>query len=229
MSQINVPKDVKERIKSSYDAIAQKYNEWTRQHTPLRLEFVTKVFELLSSSPHSQQPHFLELGCGAGLPITQKLLSYPEARVTANDISTTQVKLARSNLLGYGEENAGNEERLTLLEGDMTKLSFPDQSFDAVFAFYSLIHLPREEQTEMIGKISRWLKPGGYLVANFAEHDSEAIVMDKWLDKDDWMFWSGWGKEKTLSIIEEAGLEVVESDIRMDVVDVSFLWVIARG
>lgn len=228
MSQTNVPEDVKERIKASYDIIAPKYNEWTVKHIPLRQEYAAKVFEFLSVSGSSQRPRFLELGCGAGLPITQKLLSCPEAHVTANDISTTQIELARNNLLGAAEENAGNSGRLTLIEGDMTKLSFADQSFDAILAFYSLIHLPRTEQTEMIRKIALWLKPGGYLVANFADSDMEAVVKEKWLDKNDWMFWSSWGKDETLKIIEEVGLKVVVSDVRKDEVNSSFLWVVGK-
>ncbi|KAF3062109.1 Sterol 24-C-methyltransferase erg-4 [Daldinia childiae] len=228
MSRTNVPEDVKERIKASYDIIAPKYNEWTVKHIPLRQEYTAKVFEFISASGPLQQPRFLELGCGAGLPITKKLLSHPEAHVTANDISTTQIELARKNLLGAAEENARSSERLALIEGDMTKLSFTDQSFDAVFAFYSLIHLPRTEQTEMVGKIARWLKPGGYLVANFFDSDKEAVVMEKWLDKNDWMFWSSWGKEETLKIIEEAGFQVVASDVRKDEVNSSFLWVVGK-
>ncbi|KAI0379188.1 S-adenosyl-L-methionine-dependent methyltransferase [Hypomontagnella monticulosa] len=222
------PENVKERLKSSYDAIAPKYNAWTAQHSELRLDYLEKLFKLLPAPGPSQQPHFLELGCGAGDPVTRKLLSYPGAHVTANDLSTTQVELARSNLLGDTEGNSASAGRLTLVEGDMMKLSFPDQSFDAVFGFYSLIHLPRTEQTEMIEKIARWLKPGGYLLANFAEDEQEAIVMEKWLDEKDWMFWSAWGKDKTLKVVESAGLQTVVGEVSKDVVDASFLWVIAK-
>ncbi|KAI2620719.1 S-adenosyl-L-methionine-dependent methyltransferase [Hypomontagnella submonticulosa] len=222
------PDNVKERLKSSYDAIAPKYNAWTAQHSGSRLKYLEKLFELLSAPGPSQQPHFLELGCGAGEPVTRKLLSYPGVHVTANDLSTTQIELAKSSLLGDGNDNAANAGRLTLIERDMMNLSFPDQSFDAVFAFYSLIHLPRVEQTEMIGKIVRWLKPGGYLLANFAEGEQEVIVMEKWLDEKDWMFWSGWGKDKTLKVVEDAGLEIVVSEVSKDVVDASFLWIIAK-
>ncbi|KAI1386829.1 S-adenosyl-L-methionine-dependent methyltransferase [Hypoxylon trugodes] len=229
VSDSKVPKDIKERIKASYDAIAPKYNEWTSRNKEMRTGYLEKVFDLLQVSSSPTELHFLELGCGAGLPITRILLqSNPKVRVTANDLSTAQIGLAKENLLGSAEENAGNAERLALVEGDMTKLSFPDQSLDAVFGFYSLIHLPREEQTEMIKKVAGWLKPGGYLLVNFAEADTEAIVMEKWLDEKDWMFWSSWGKEKTLKIIEEAGLDIVLSEFSTDVVDASFLWVIAK-
>ncbi|KAI1375696.1 S-adenosyl-L-methionine-dependent methyltransferase [Hypoxylon crocopeplum] len=220
-----VPSDLKERLKASYDTIAPAYNAWTAQHSASRLKYLAQTLELL---PLSQHLRVLELGCGPGVPVTRKLLSYPTVRVTANDISSTQIAVARANLLGTNEENDRNEERLTLVEGDMSALSFADASFDVVLAFYSVIHLPRTEQTEMIGKIARWLKPGGYLLANFADSAEEAIVMEKWLDEKGWMFWSGWGKEETLKIVGEAGLQVVVSEVSKDVVDASFLWVIAR-
>ncbi|XXG98774.1 hypothetical protein Hte_005104 [Hypoxylon texense] len=224
-----VPSDVKERLKASYDIIAPKYSAWTLRHPAQRLEYLEKLLALLPTSDPSRQLRILELGCGPGLPVTQKLLSYPTVRVTANDISTAQIELARANLLGAAEGSVGNaEERLTLVEGDMAQLAFPDRSFDAVVAFYSLIHLPRAEQTEVIGKIARWLKPEGYLLANFAEGEAEAVVMEKWLDEKGWAFWSGWGKEGTLRIIGEAGLQAVVSEVTGDVVDASFLWVIAK-
>ncbi|XDG09726.1 hypothetical protein ABKA04_009341 [Annulohypoxylon sp. FPYF3050] len=223
-----LPEDFKERLKASYDAIAPKYNAWTVQHSSIRMEYLAKVLELLPVSDPSQHPQFLELGCGSGLPVTKKLLSYPTVHVTANDLSTTQIELTKNHLLGASEGKVRDAERLTLIEGDMTGLEFPDQSFDAIFAFYSIIHLPRAEQTEMINKIARWLKPGGYFLANFPEKESEAIVVEKWLDEKGWMFWSGWGKEGTLEIVKEAGFHIVVGEVSDDVVDSSFLWIIAK-
>lgn len=45
------------------------------------------------------------------------------------------------------------------------------------FAFYNLIHLPRAEQTEMVGKIAWRPRPSGYLLANFSEGKAEAVVI----------------------------------------------------
>ncbi|MCP2248251.1 Methyltransferase domain-containing protein [Lentzea aerocolonigenes] len=41
----------------------------------------------------------------------------------------------------------------------MTALDFPDGSFDGIRAFYSILHVPRAEQSGLIAKIARWLKP----------------------------------------------------------------------
>ncbi|KAI1158861.1 S-adenosyl-L-methionine-dependent methyltransferase [Nemania serpens] len=221
-----VPTDLKARLKASYDAMAPTYNEWTIPHSQQRTEYLGKALDHLKPETRPDGLAFLELGCGCGLPVTKRLLSYSAARVVANDLSDTQVSLARKNLIRGPEDEAAR--RLELVQGDMTALEFPDGSFDVVVAFYSLIHLPRTEQTALLARIAKWLKPGGYLVANFAKEELEAVVMEKWLDERGWMFWSAWGEEKTLEMIKTAGFEVVVADVVEDVVDASFLWVIAR-
>lgn len=113
----------------------------------------------------------------------------------------------------------------------MLALDFAPESFDAVVGMYSIIHLPREEQVEMLKKIVGWLKPGGWLFANFGAADLEAAEAKNWLGEEKgWMFWSGWGAEGTLEKIREVGLEVVVNEIKVDEdeVAVKFLWVLAK-
>lgn len=217
------PVDIKARLKDSYDTIADVYNDWTKQQFSYRLTYLEK---LLALPPFNQTPdevpaaNILELGCGAGIPGTAALLAHGSGvHVIANDISSVQI--------ARGKEKLGSE-RVTWLEGDMMKLEFQDATFDAVVGFYSLIHLPRDEQVVMLGRIVRWLKPGGYLLANFSSREMESTVNDNWLADKGWMFWSGWGTEGTLEKAKEAGLEVLEADVVQDNVDGSFLWLIAR-
>ncbi|KAI1174660.1 S-adenosyl-L-methionine-dependent methyltransferase [Nemania sp. FL0916] len=234
---VPVPTDLKDRLKASYDAMASTYNSWTLPNSQQRIEYLDKALAELSP-PQPHNPSFLELGCGCGLPATAKLLSLPRARVIANDLSDTQLALARENLAhlhadGNGDSHGGFSARgdrsLQLIQGDMHALTFAEGQFDLVAAFYSIIHLPRSEQTAMFQRIARWLRPGGVFVANFAAEPLEAAIIDKWLDRDEgWMFWSAWGAEKALEEIEKAGLEVVVKDVIKDVVDHAFLWVVAK-
>ena len=77
----------------------------------------------------------LDIGCGAGVPVTQALSG--RFAVTGVDISSEMVRQARANVPGA-----------TFIHGDITSVDFPDSSFDAVVAFYSIFHLPREEHPE---------------------------------------------------------------------------------
>lgn len=220
MSTNLAPPDLKQRLKKSYDAIATRYNAWTIPNSQQRLQYLDKILALVGdagSSPRS----VLELGCGCGVPVTQKLLSHDHYHVTANDLSSTQIEAARENLKGY-------ENHLRLMEGDMALLEFSDGSFDMVVGMYSLIHLPRAEQQEMFQKIAKWLKPGGYLLANFSAEATEGVVFEKWLADEGWVFWSGFGSEETTTKVKEAGLTVLVSEVSEDAVAASFLWIIAK-
>lgn len=224
------PADLKSRLKASYDAIAPKYNEWTILHSTTRLRYLDQLLGRLPTTPLSYPTtpvSVLELGCGYGVPVTQKLLSYPNFSVTANDISSAQLALARASLLPDPPGPAHG--RLILLEGDMLALDFTPATFDAVVGMYSIIHLPRDEQVEMLRKIVAWLKPGGWILANFAAEESVGREVQNWLEEEKgWMFWSGWGSEGTLEKLKEAGLEVIVQETVEDAVNETFLWILAR-
>ncbi|KAI0485244.1 methyltransferase domain-containing protein [Xylariaceae sp. FL0804] len=255
--------ETKARLRDSYDAIAGRYNAWTTTHSAQRLAYLDRALGHLNLNLNLNQNHplplplpqhqpweeehdeggkglrVLELGCGAGLPVTKALLGVRGvARVIANDLSGAQIRLAGENLRdGAGDDydddgDQGGQRRrpqLELVEGDMTKLAFEDGSLDLVLGFYSVIHLPREEQTEMIARIVRWLSPGGLFLANFGVEAAEAQTLDKWLGEDKgWMFWSGWGKDGTLKVLREAGLEILMEEVKEDVDDATFLWVLAK-
>jgi ubiquinone/menaquinone biosynthesis C-methylase UbiE len=219
-----VPENLKARLKESYDAMAETYAaRFTKEDDPVRLGYIRHLIEALSADD-TKEANVLELGCGTGVPATKFMLQNgePSFHVTGNDLSTTQIKLARKNLAGF-------EDRLKLVEGDMLALDFPDATFDVVTGFYSVIHLPREEQTQIMKKIQGWLKPGGYFLANFSAEDMERAEIDNWLKHEKgWMFWSGWGKDGSLKIVKDAGLEVLIGEVLEDVGDSTFLWVLAK-
>ena len=216
------PEDLKSRLAASYDIVAPEYNSWTVKHSSgLRLTWLNKLLSQLPSSL-TKKTEILELGAGAGLPTTKAILDHShDIHVLANDLSSHQLSLLQANLSDYAD-------RITTLESDMVSLSPSAHTLTAVVGMYSLIHLPRAEQSLLISRIHSWLRPGGLLLANFAEAVSEEQINENWMGEGGWMYWSGWGVDKTKEVIEENGFEIIESEVVRDVVDANFWWVLAR-
>ncbi|HEX6780069.1 MAG TPA: class I SAM-dependent methyltransferase, partial [Ktedonobacterales bacterium] len=153
--------------------------------------------------------------CGVGLP-TARILA-ERFQVTGADLSARHIALARQNV-----PNA------TFLQADMTALTFPPARFDAVVGFYSIIHVPRQEQPGLLRDIAGWLKPGGLFVAAMGTSDVEQDILH-WMGAP--MYWSHFDSETNRRLVLEAGLQIVraaEETAPEDGVPITFLWVVAQ-
>jgi SAM-dependent methyltransferase len=205
--------DPKRIVAAGYDEIAVRYLAWSDlRPSPTRLRYLALALELIPAGSD-----VLELGCGAGIPMTVALA---EGRaVTGVDISATQLEMARRNV-----------PTATFIQADMTTLAFDPASFDAVVAFYSLTHVPRDEQIALLGRIRSWLRPGGLFLASMGADDEPGDVEADWLGVD--MYFSHFGAKANRRLVERAGLIVEQSEIAIepeDRHDARFLWVIARA
>ena len=205
--------DPKRIVAAGYDVVAERYLEWSgKRPSGPRLRWLSKALELIPPGAD-----VLELGCGAGIPMTAALA---EGRhVTGVDISGTQIELARRNV-----------PAARFLQADMTTLDFPAATFDAVVAFYSLTHVPRDEQGPLLERIAGWLRPAGVFVASMGVDDDPGGVEADWLGVD--MYFSHFGAKKNRRLVEAAGLEIESSEINAepeDRHDARFLWIVARA
>jgi hypothetical protein len=99
-----------------------------------------------------------------------------------------------------------------------------------VVAFYSLTHVPRDEQGDLLGRIRRWLRPGGLFLASMGADDEPGDVEADWLGVD--MYFSHYGAKANRRLVERAGLVIERAEIAVepeDRHDARFLWVVARG
>lgn len=208
--------DLKRLVESGYDHIAQRYLEWVQRDFAskkpfTRLRYLHKLLERLPA-----QAQILELGCGAGIPCTYLLAQH--GHVTGIDISAAQIALARQHI-----------PDATLVQADMMLLSFPPASFDAVTAFYSLIHLPRAEQVVLIERLAAWLRPGGWFLVNLGTLNDPGSIESDWLGAP--MYWSSYDAQTNIDLICQAGFIPVETETIVDDEDgepVSFLWMLAK-
>jgi 2-polyprenyl-3-methyl-5-hydroxy-6-metoxy-1,4-benzoquinol methylase len=248
VTTLQPPSDLKDRIKKSFDAIATTYDRWSLAHRTKRLDYATKLIQLLAADakkigyrpPNSQDlpthdsqgnpiislkgKHALEVGCGSGIHLIEALL--------AKDLDVVGVDISRSQIIMALDHFPIQTKALKAawVWKDMMDLRYPNHMFDVIVALYSLIHLPREEQTVFLHRAIRWLRPGGMLMINFLKDEVEGETVENWLGHEKgWIYRSGWGEEKTLQIIERhQEMEVIVKEETHDAADAHFVFVIAR-
>jgi len=145
-----------ERLKHVYAAAAGHYDF---EHALLTARSDQRGRRLIVE--HAVEAGDRVLDCGAGTGSTAMLAASKagsEGRVTLFDVS--EQMLAEAKAKG---ERAGLVDRLEFRIGDMVRLPFEDDSFDAVLSSYSICPLydPVKGALEML----RVLKPGGLLGA----------------------------------------------------------------
>ncbi len=201
-------------VETGYDRVAERYLATKDPEDPLALAALEGLARDLPPGAA-----VLDLGCGAGVPVTRWLLRRGFA-VTGVDISERQLGLARRFAPGA-----------TFIKSDMTELSFAPETFGAVVAFHSIIHVPREEHPVLLADIHRWLEPGGFLLATLTVTDFEGR-------EDDWegwgapMAWSHYDERTSVEMVRESGFEIVYAEPRTGKgtgsADETWLWVLAR-
>lgn len=204
--------DPKQVVEQGYDRIAERHLEWIHDSRTEERARYTSV--LLNGLPAGAE--VLDLGCGAGVPTTRQLAR--RFRVTGVDISARQIALARQDV-----------PEAQFIQADITQLDFPPATFDAVSAFYSIIHVPRQEQSKLLRDIASWLRPGGLLVATMGAGSMKADYDEDFLGAP--MYWSSFDSETNRRLVVEAGLHVISA--REETAEefgnpVTFLWVVAQ-
>lgn len=132
--------------RSYYDEFAKVYEN--ERHAGYHRVLDDLEFSVLA--PYARDARVLEAGCGTGLILARAAQVAKEA--VGVDLSPGMLELAR-------------ERGLSVHEADVTRLPFPDASFDVVYSFKVLAHV--EEIRAAVAELSRVTKPGGHLLLEF--------------------------------------------------------------
>ena len=100
-----------------------------------------------------------------------------------------------------------------LQQMDVTRLSFPDRSFDAAVATFLFCTLPDELQVAGMRELGRVVKPGGLIRCLEYTRPSGGLRRAMTRLWDPWVYWAyGAGFDRqTEKHVPEAGLRLLES------------------
>ena len=110
----------------------------------------------------------LDVGCGGGININR--MAKKAKMVYGIDYSIESVNLSRE--VNHQEISDG---KVNVLEGNVEKLPFEDETFDIVTAFETVYFWPDIEKC--FGEVKRVLKPGGIFLIGMESNGSDNLIM----------------------------------------------------
>ena len=141
--------------------LIEAYNKHAQEREGNTLEDwkIENRTEFLSLLQKENKHSFLELGAGTG----KDSLFFQEngLDVTCVDLSPEMVKFCQ-------------QKGLSAQVMDMADLIFPPDSFDVVYSFNSLLHIPKVELPLVLENIKRVLKPNGLFHLGIYGSDQES-------------------------------------------------------
>ena len=147
-----------------------------------------------------------DLGCGPG-QVARYLADCGVDGVFGVDLSPAMLDQARRL-----------NPDLSFHVDDMRALSIEDGTLAGIAAFYSIIHIPREQIPAVLSEqFLRVLQPDGWLMMEFHLGD-EVIHLEEWWGHEvDFAFY---GLEEMVAWVEAAGFRVEEARVREPYADV---------
>src|SRR6185503_16662746 len=122
---------------------------WSQRHVEMRM--FKKLLVRAGVDPTGGR--ILDAGCGSGLGLELIAEAFAPSRLAGFDLMPEQIERARRRPVAA---------RAELAVGDITAIDHPDASFDAVFVFGILHHVPAWRQA--LRELARVLAPGGALL-----------------------------------------------------------------
>lgn len=177
----------RQTVKKAYDEMAEDYTERADPESSAEPPEPVRRFR----DELNAEDELLDAGCGPG----GTTLEMAGGTGVGLDISREQLSLAQRNVTAE------------LVQGDMTALPFATNSFDAISAMYSLIHIPLNQHRTVLAEFARVLRPSGVLLVT--EGGMEWTGSNpNWLDSGTEMRWSMAGPEATKNDLHACGFEI---------------------
>ncbi len=185
-------------LAASYDAVATEYA------AAFADELAVKPFDralLDEFAAATRGGPVLDVGCGSAGHVT-RYLADQGADVSGTDLSAGCVEVARRR-----------QPDLRFEVADMRELGIPAGSLAGIVAFYSVIHLPRQQVPVALAEFGRVLRPHGVLL--LAVHGGTGeISSEEFLGRPAQFRASLWSAADLAAQLAAAGFDVVRQHVR---------------
>lgn len=175
-------------VRRGYDDIAEIYAA-ERSQDGTGTDILTEFLDSLT-----EPERILDAGCGQGTPVLRRVCT--RASAIGVDFSREQLVLAAESVPAASH-----------IQGDMTRLPVRDETFDAITAFHSLIHIPDEKHQSVIDEFARVLRPGGRVLLTEGQEEWCGRNPD-WLHSGTEMQWNIAGAAATRNHLRNAGFTI---------------------
>ncbi len=174
----------------TYNKMAVEYDNETADLWQLFPSGIIKVFgEMVKDGK------VLDIGSGPGRDAL--LLQNLGCKIVCLDASIKMVEMCR-------------EKSLEAVEGDFMKIPFAEKSFDAVWAYTSLLHIPKKDIGRAFGELTRVLKPGGFLGLGLIEGTEELYRNSSGVNIP--RYFAFYSREEVEKLLADFGFEIIHFD-----------------
>jgi SAM-dependent methyltransferase len=187
---------------------AQKNKDYQTSYDLVADEYVERIFDELRHKPLDRQlldrfaarvrdvGPVCDMGCGPGH--VARYLHEIGVEVCGVDLSPAMIERARRLVPG-----------VEFRQGDMMALDAPDGAWEGIVAFYSIIHISRDDMARALGELRRVLRPGGHLLLAFHLGD-DTIHLDEWWGQKVSVDFYFFRSEEFAGYLRAAGFEIEE-------------------
>ena len=152
-------------VQSSYDRVADEYARHIYdelRHKPLDRQLLDRFADRVRGTGIA-----CDLGCGPGQ--VARYLSERKVEICGVDLSPGMIERARQL-----------NPDIEFTQGDMLSLSWPDQEWAGIAAFYAIVNLKPTDLVKAMREMHRVLHPGGWLLMSFHIGKEFEHVDDLW-------------------------------------------------
>ena len=180
--------DKSKQAVSVYEKIAKLYAEEFKEPS----DYIDEFLKMLPKNGK-----ILDAGCGVGIDA-----NYMKSRgfeVVGIDLSEEMLKLAKQKF-----------PQMDFRLMDIRKIDFKPNSFDGVFASFSLIHIPKKDIPDVLKKFYQILKDGGVLYIALHEGKSEEIFIDEPLKPNEKLFLNIFSYEEIKNLLAKSKFAIIK-------------------